>query len=222
MRLLLGVLFLAACAPEPLAPTEATQPALAGLEVDSVQPPPALFMLHVSDPLVEAGTGTIAVTGADPGADVRVLWGTTPGPGPCAGPLCADIADPALLYAWTADASGFASATTALPASVRASDPLVFQAVVVNGASSYKSGIELRIVVPPRCPTVDTSDMFFSRIEGLGASNLCLSDSDCVVGGCSAEVCAAEPVPTTCEGLPYGPTGTCGCVDSECFWNDPC
>ena len=76
--------------------------------------------------------------------------------------------------------------------------------------------------VGPDCeqcePTVATTDQYYDRFEGTSFANECESDEDCVIGGCSGEVCAAESVFTTCEVLPYGPTGNCGCLDGYCQW----
>lgn len=72
-------------------------------------------------------------------------------------------------------------------------------------------------------PTVPADDPLYDRFEGTGFANRCATDADCVVGGCSGEVCAAESVATTCELLPYGPEGGCGCVDGQCVWHvDSC
>ncbi|MCA9542512.1 MAG: hypothetical protein KC620_26630, partial [Myxococcales bacterium] len=49
---------------------------------------------------------------------------------------------------------------------------------------------------------LDPNDRMYDRFEGTGANNACRQDADCVIGGCSAEVCAAEPAISTCEGLP--------------------
>jgi eight-cysteine-cluster-containing protein len=74
-----------------------------------------------------------------------------------------------------------------------------------------------------RAPTVSPRDRYYERFEGIGLANRCATDADCVVGGCSSEVCAAEGAATTCEGLPYGPEGGCGCVAGECVWHrDDC
>lgn len=76
--------------------------------------------------------------------------------------------------------------------------------------------------VGPNCEvceaTVDPNDQYYGRFEGTGFNNVCNTDADCMVGGCSGEVCAAESVFTTCEALPYGPTGSCGCLDGLCQW----
>ena len=66
--------------------------------------------------------------------------------------------------------------------------------------------------------TVDPSDRYYDRFEGTHLDNSCVSDSDCVVGGCSGEVCAAESGYTTCEGLSSVPSGSCGCVAGQCIW----
>ncbi len=65
--------------------------------------------------------------------------------------------------------------------------------------------------------TVDPDDPMYERWEAPGFDNACSTDSDCVVGGCSSEVCAAEPVVTTCEVVDT-PPGECGCLQSECVW----
>lgn len=67
--------------------------------------------------------------------------------------------------------------------------------------------------------SVDTGDPYYARFEGIGFDNGCDTSSDCVVGGCSGEICAAEASSSTCEVLPYGPDGDCGCVDGTCLWN---
>jgi eight-cysteine-cluster-containing protein len=52
----------------------------------------------------------------------------------------------------------------------------------------------------------------------------CQVDSDCVVSGCSGQICAAESRITTCEYRPeyacYGePTTSCGCNNGTCGWD---
>jgi len=53
----------------------------------------------------------------------------------------------------------------------------------------------------------------------------CVSDSDCIIGGCSGTVCQpknAEPVFTTCE---YSPAYdcykqiSCKCIENKCQWD---
>jgi eight-cysteine-cluster-containing protein len=58
----------------------------------------------------------------------------------------------------------------------------------------------------------------------LDASGDCSSDADCTVTGCSGQICAAEPVVSTCEFRPeyacYADpeiTG-CGCNAGRCDW----
>src|SRR5690606_13658979 len=51
----------------------------------------------------------------------------------------------------------------------------------------------------------------------------CSSDADCIVTGCSSQVCAAEDVITTCEWREeyacYAPDYTsCGCQQGACGW----
>lgn len=86
---------------------------------------------------------------------------------------------------------------------------LLLSACVAGGDTGGKSDCS---------STVDPSDAYYDRFEGTSADNACTTDADCVVGGCSAEVCAAESVDSTCEGLPSSPEGTCGCLDGACVW----
>ena len=75
-----------------------------------------------------------------------------------------------------------------------------------------------------RCPApaVFPGSLYYDRFEGTYLDNACADDADCFTGGCSGEVCSADPgAITTCEGLPFGPQGTCGCVDGTCIWNQP-
>jgi eight-cysteine-cluster-containing protein len=67
-------------------------------------------------------------------------------------------------------------------------------------------------------PAVDTDDPYYERFEGISLDNSCETDDDCIVEGCSSEVCAAEPAITTCESLPYQPEGGCLCVEGVCQW----
>lgn len=69
---------------------------------------------------------------------------------------------------------------------------------------------------------VAEDDDQFGRVEGRAFDNVCDSDADCHVGGCSSEVCSADPeATTTCE-MPAGgfasAGGACGCVRGECRW----
>jgi eight-cysteine-cluster-containing protein len=75
--------------------------------------------------------------------------------------------------------------------------------------------------VVTRQPAVPAHHPLFDRFEGTGFPNDCQADSECHTGGCSSEVCSADPgVVTTCEALPVSlPAGTaCGCVESQCQW----
>ncbi|RMH04534.1 MAG: hypothetical protein D6702_02935, partial [Planctomycetota bacterium] len=77
------------------------------------------------------GTDGIELRHATPGAGLSVVWGTTLGPGPPAGGcggLHWDVADPHPLATVTADATGSASLTLAVPASF-AGRYLVLQAL---------------------------------------------------------------------------------------------
>jgi eight-cysteine-cluster-containing protein len=66
--------------------------------------------------------------------------------------------------------------------------------------------------------TVSPDDPYYDRFEGNSYGNSCETDEDCIVSGCSSEVCAAESVATTCEALPYQPEGGCLCVEGVCQW----
>ncbi len=75
---------------------------------------------------------------------------------------------------------------------------------------------------PSREPCLSGHERLWDRYEGTGAANACRDDADCVVSGCSQEVCAAEPVVTTCEAIPT-PTRdlgcrACACVQGTCRW----
>src|SRR5262245_3650880 len=72
--------------------------------------------------------------------------------------------------------------------------------------------------VCPRRAAVDDTDPLFARFEATRFKNECKQDSDCIVGGCGGEVCAAEPVISTCQVLPRKPAGSCGCVEGACSW----
>ena len=67
-------------------------------------------------------------------------------------------------------------------------------------------------------PSVDETDSFYRRFEAPDEDNSCGSHGDCLVGGCSGEICAAVAMGSTCEGLPVHPLGECGCADGECIW----
>lgn len=70
----------------------------------------------------------------------------------------------------------------------------------------------------PRVATVKRSDPQWARFEGQGAKNSCKTDADCVVGGCGGEICAAEPLVSTCEAPKNKPTGSCSCLLGQCQW----
>jgi len=70
-----------------------------------------------------------------------------------------------------------------------------------------------RLLVSPDHP-------LYARVEGTAMDNDCRADSDCFVGGCSAEICTAErDLSSTCEARDW-PTegGRCGCVEGACSW----
>jgi len=64
-----------------------------------------------------------------------------------------------------------------------------------------------------------------TKFCGTSTNGQCSSDADCMIGGCSGQVCQSkseEPIITTCEYTdcynpqPYGLT--CGCKASKCQW----
>ncbi len=86
-------------------------------------------------------------------------------------------------------------------------------------------------VCPPDDPNcVETDVVKFCQSDGSCSSNQpscedkpeCQQDSDCVVSGCSGQVCAAEPQATTCEWREeyacYQEYGDCGCNEGSCGW----
>lgn len=51
---------------------------------------------------------------------------------------------------------------------------------------------------------------------------ICTKDSDCVISGCSGQICAPEPVTTTCEfreAYACLRETTCGCDGGICAWD---
>jgi eight-cysteine-cluster-containing protein len=67
-------------------------------------------------------------------------------------------------------------------------------------------------------PSVDEGDTYYMRFEAPDHDNSCRRHSDCSIGGCSGEICAAEAMASTCELLPTHPRGECGCAGGECIW----
>jgi len=67
-------------------------------------------------------------------------------------------------------------------------------------------------------PSVAKSSPYYDRFEATSLRNGCQTDRDCVSGGCSSEMCAAEGGVSTCELLPEQPAGSCGCFEGQCQW----
>lgn len=79
----------------------------------------------------------------------------------------------------------------------------------------------------PRHATVSPLSQYFARFEGLAPyfnpelNNVCASDADAIVSGCSDEVCASEYTDlTTCEWPQDKPTDpeSCICIEGESQW----
>jgi eight-cysteine-cluster-containing protein len=72
-----------------------------------------------------------------------------------------------------------------------------------------------------RTPLVPQAHRMHARLEAPHAKNECVSDGECMKGGCSGEVCAAESVNSTCE-MPEGgfpvQGSSCGCIGGQCQW----
>ncbi len=56
------------------------------------------------------------------------------------------------------------------------------------------------------------------RYELPEQDNECQTDSDCIISGCSSEVCSAQSVTTTCEAIPPPPGDKCLCLANRCKW----
>ena len=71
-----------------------------------------------------------------------------------------------------------------------------------------------------RVPAVPADSPHHDLFEGVGLKNACTQDSDCHVGGCSAEICSAEEgAVSPCIVQSDQPRGaSCGCVSSSCIW----
>ena len=166
---------------EQAGPTNAAQPVLTpqpsefplDYALDDAQGPPLL----VSVPVLEAGvTAVIDVSGANPGDQVFLIGGTGVGAPLCPGPLggqCINLTSPSIVGAFVANAMGDGEVSFAVPGGVAPGTPLTFQAVVLNGASSYVSTpAGGQVVLPslctyasydflPQSPTGALSDPFY-------------------------------------------------------------
>ena len=217
MRFLMVMLVAAACG----APESEWVERSDDFAVDEVAPSPIVMDLTV-DPFVTGGTTDLFVTGATPHTRVWFFASQALGAGPCRAHTCLDIVRVSNLGNVRADANGDASLSVAVPAFLAEGDVVLFQTAQIRGAAGT-SQVVRSIVGSDVCPTVDPNDPLAARFEGVHFDNMCVQDSDCMVGGgCSGEVCAAVPAFSTCEGLPYLPQGDCMCVNNECLWADVC
>lgn len=75
-------------------------------------------------------------------------------------------------------------------------------------------------------PVINTTDNSPEEFCGYSTFGSCVSDSECIPGGCSAQVCLSrseEPIMTTCEDKVCYESEkynlTCNCVQGKCQWN---
>lgn len=135
------LLFLAACAPEPLA----SQAVVAPL---SAAPPPVAPAPSLSVPTVVHGDRvTITVSSASIGASVLLFQGNRLGAGPCSGP-CLDILNPALVGRGTVGSDGRALIDVNVPDRAARTSPY-FQAIVRSGGQGTKTTTVRRHVSDP-------------------------------------------------------------------------
>jgi hypothetical protein len=65
------------------------------------------------------------------------------------------------------------------------------------------------------------NEAHYARYEGPDPDS-CESDANCIISGCSSEVCAAQSLATTCDVIPtprrdYG-CDSCACLAGSCRW----
>jgi eight-cysteine-cluster-containing protein len=137
-----------------------------------------------------------------------------------------------------------------LNGSVPAPNPCYAASVLVSKVDGvYRLNITTKSVQTGYCPSCSGAvpwkiniTGYYDRVEvyygskkvfpdtagfcGTSTLGACTTDSDCVTGGCSAQVCQAaseEPVITTCEWRDcYDSQSTgvgCGCVAGKCQWH---
>lgn len=200
------LLFLAACAPS-----------MSELPQDMLAPAGSLG-ITVSD--IEPGMpATATVDNAIPGSRVGLYRGQL-GNGPCYQGVCAGITNPQLIATVVAPTTGSVNFSGVVPATAVPGTFMHFQAFSLDGTPASSSAVVSAEVLGSTCATADPSDSLYGRYEAPNADNACTVDSDCMVSGCSGEVCAADSLFTTCDFVP-GPGGSCGCVNNVCIWNDP-
>ncbi len=82
------------------------------------------------------------------------------------------------------------------------------------------------VVLISGCVALQTNNKTKDGFCGTSTNGSCSSDSDCITGGCSGEICqsaAEEPVYSTCvlkdcyNANAYGMA--CKCVDGRCAWH---
>ena len=79
------------------------------------------------------------------------------------------------------------------------------------------------VPAPDGCNTCTCMEDGSWACTEIACSSDCSNDDDCIVTGCSGQLCASEDIATTCEWLPaYAcfapPTTRCGCFGGGCMW----
>ena len=78
--------------------------------------------------------------------------------------------------------------------------------------------ILILVIILIGCEKVPSEPVVVEEVE-------CVTDSDCITGGCSGTVCQSkdsEPIFTTCEFLPEYACYKeirCGCIEGKCHWD---
>jgi eight-cysteine-cluster-containing protein len=96
-------------------------------------------------------------------------------------------------------------------------------ALIVGVIIGYEIGSFRQEAKPPAlCLT--GAEPLYKRYEAfdLEHDKECLKDDDCVISGCSLEICHTEALISTCELIPtpkndFGCTA-CKCVNTRCKW----
>lgn len=160
------------------------------LASSSLGPPlPETLGLTVG-PIVPGADVTVTVSGAQPGATVRLITGTAAGAGPCPSALggdCVGITTPTLIRRpAVASSSGDARWTIPVPSMLEAGDSLWLQGLEVAGAASVASEPTLVFAGPIE---VDTFEVF--EVTGGAMSSLTNGtqfEYRCLTNGCAPRI----------------------------------